>query len=463
MLKRLGDTRRLAEKLAGSAQVAKAARGGAWTVSGYGVQTILRFVSRIVLAKLLINAAPLGKVAVVTTILAGFDMLSDLGVNVNIVQHQEGDGARFLGTARSVIALRSLTLLVLAMASAYPIAWIYHDPELAPLMLFAATVFVFRACMNPGMAVMVRRVSLKWPSLASMLAEITGFAVTVVWALRAPSAWALVGGSVAAAAVYSMASQFIGGRTPFAWDRTFAKTIIHFGGWIILSTGTWFLASRGEVLMLKGAVPDITFGCFAFASMLVSSPLAAVTQIGSQVVLPFQAGWARAGEQTAQEKFRRVKWLFTGVAIAFAAGSLLVSPWIIRLLHLNRSYTSLWWMVQALGVRAAFDVFSLPTSNGLLAVGASRYLAINNVVRLVILITGLLLTISVYKLGLNGAMWVLIGGPMISYTTLLPGLNRQMPGVLRTEIACLFAFLASAGALTLLALALSHAGLLGNQ
>jgi O-antigen/teichoic acid export membrane protein len=180
------------------------------------------------------------------------------------------------------------------------------------------------------------------------------------------------------------------------------------------------------------------------------------------VVLPFQAGWVRAGEKTAQQKFRRVRWLFTALAIAFAAGSLLVSPWIIKLLHLNRSYASLWWMVQALGVRAAFDVFGLPTSNGLLAVGASRYLALNNVVRLVILISGLFVTISLYKLGLSGAMWVLIGAPMIGYMTLLPGLNRQMPGVLRTEITCLLLFFAATGLLTALAIALHHAGLLGN-
>jgi len=389
-------------------------------------------------------------------------MLSDLGINVNIVQHQDGEGARFLGTARSVIALRSITLFLVAIISAYPIAWIYHDPELAPLMMFASTAFLFRSYVNPGMSVLVRRVSLKGPTLASMLAETIGFVVTIVWAFRAPSAWALVGGSVATAAVYAVASQFVGERTPFAWDNAFAKTIIHFGGWIILSTGTWYLASRGEVLMLKGSVPDITFGCFAFAAMLVSSPLAALTQIGSQVMLPFQASWARAGEQTAQKQFRRIKWLFTVLAIAFAAGSLLVSPWIIKLLHLNRSYASLWWMVQALGVRAAFDVFGLPTNYGLLAAGASRYQAVNNVVRLVILISGLFLTISVYKLGLNGAMWVLIGAPVIGYTTLLPGLNRQIPGVLRTEIACMFVFLASTGVLTALALALHHAGLLGN-
>jgi O-antigen/teichoic acid export membrane protein len=330
-------------------------------------------------------------------------------------------------------------------------------------MMFAAVGVACRGFVNPGMSVLVRQVRLKWPTLVNILAETTGFAVTVVWALKAPSAWALVGGSVATAVVAAAASQFAGGRTPFAWDRAFAKTIIHFGGWIVLSTGTYFMASRGEVLILKGSVPDVTFGCFAFAAMLVSSPLSAITQIGAQVMLPFLADGARAGGQNTRRQFRRMKWLFTALAIAFAAGSLLLSPWLIKLLHFNRSYASLWWMVQGLGVRAAFDVFFLPTSYSILAAGASRYSAVNNLVRLLVLVSGLFLTVGVYKLGLAGAMWVLIGAPFIGYLAVLPGFNKQVPGVLRTEIACLTVFLAATGAAAALAVALNHAGLLGTS
>jgi O-antigen/teichoic acid export membrane protein len=461
--RRLGDALRFASQLARSAGFGKAAKGGAWTMSGYGVQMVLRFVSRILLAKLLINAAPIGQVAVVTTILAGLEMLTDMGINVNIVQHKEGDGARFLGTARTVQLLRSAGLFVAALAAAYPIAWIYHDRELAPLMMFASISVLSRGFSNPGMSVLVRQVDLKRPTIVNMLAEVTGFVVTVVWAIRAPSAWALVGGSVAGSTVSTIASQFAGQRTPFAWDKGFAKHIVHFGGWIILSTGTYFLASRGEVLILKGAVPDVIFGCFAFASMLVSSPLAAIFQIGSQVMFPFLADGTRSGEQATREQFRKVKWLFTALAILFAAGSILVSPWIIKLLHFNRSYAGLWWMVQGLGVRAAFDVFYLPTSYSILAAGASRYSAVNNLVRLLVLVSGLFVTVSVYKLGLPGAMWVLIGAPMVGYMAVLPGFSRQVPGALRTEFACLAAFLAATGAAIALAVALNHAGLLGTS
>jgi O-antigen/teichoic acid export membrane protein len=423
-----------------SAQVGRAMRGGAWTMAGYGVQTALRFISRIVVAKLLIDPAPLGTVVLVTTILSGLEMISDLGINVNIVQHKDGAGGRFLGTARSIQLVRSAGIFLIAALLAFPISWIYKDEQLAPLLLVAALSVLFRGLVNPGMSVLVRDVDLKRPALVTILTEIVGFLVTVIWAIEAPSAWALVVGAVASAATTAIASQFAGARVRFAWDGAYVRQIVGFGGWIILSTGTYFLSSRGEVLLLKGSIPDVEFGCFAFASMLVTTPLAAITQLGSQVLLPFLAGWVRDGENTAAQQFRRVKWLFTALAICFAWGAILLSPLLIRLLDLNRSYASLAWMVQFLGVRAAFDVFALPVSNSLLAAGASRYSAFANVVRLIVLVSGLYLTVKLFGLGLEGAIWVLIGGPALAYMTLLPGLARHLRGAMTTEVITMAVF-----------------------
>ena len=433
---------RMALNVRRSRQVGKAVRGSAWTMSGYGVQTALRFISRILLAKLLVTAAPLGTVAVITTILSGLEMISDLGLEVNIVQHRDGAGARFLGTARTVQLLRSVGLFLIAAVLAFPISWIYHDAQLAPLLLFGAVATLMRGFINPGMVVLVRDVDLRRPTIIGMASEIIGFLVTVVWALKAPSAWCIVGGSVASAATVAIGSQFAGMRVAFSWDKAYARNIVHFGGWIILSTGTYFLSSRGEVLMLKGSIPDIEFGCFAFASMLVSTPLSAITQLASQVMLPFLATWIREGEETAQQQFRRLKWLFTALAICFAWGAVLVSPLLIMLLHLNRSYAMLGWMVQFLGVRAAFDVFALPASNSLLASGASRYSAMANLVRLIVLVSGLFLIVHVARLGLHGAIWVLIGAPVIAYTALMPGLSRHLRGAIGIEAVTFAVFAA---------------------
>lgn len=436
---RTGGLRDLIRK----ARSGKALRGGAWSITGYAVQTGLRFISRIVLAKLMVDASPLGTVAVITTILMGLEMISDLGINVNIVQHRQGADPRFLGTAYSVQALRSTFLYVVATTMALPIAWIYHDPQLAPLLLFGATSVLLRGFANPGLSVSTRRVDLRMPTTVTIVSEVTGFIVTIAWAMHSPTAWALVAGTVATAGAYAVASHFAPTRARFAWDSRLARGLIHFGGWIILSTGTYFLSSRGEVLMLKGSTPSVEFGCFAFASMLVTTPISAITQLGSQVLLPTLAGWIRDDPDKIQHHFRRVKWAFTGLALCIAWGAILLGPPLVSLLHLNRSYASLAWMVQFLGYRAAMDVFASPVTNTLLASGASRYSAYANVVRLVILVAGLLVTAP---FGLHAAIWVLVTAPLVAYVALLPGLRKHLPGSLGVELATLAAFLAGAAA-----------------
>ncbi len=279
--------------LSKSAPALHAFRASAWSVAGYGVSTVLRFISRLALAKFLHDSSPMGDVAIIVVILAGLEMISDLGIGFNIVQHKQGDDRGFLGTAFSVQAIRGVGIWAIASLLAAPVAWIYHDKALAPLLLFGALSTLLRAFANPGIWVLTRRVELKGPTLLTIASEIAGFAVTIVWSILSPSAWAIVGGTVASGLVYTAGSHLLGVKVTFAWDSKVARQIAQFGGWMILSSSTYFLSSRGETLMLKGSIPDAQFGCFAFASMLVTTPVAAITQLASQVFFPTLASSIR--------------------------------------------------------------------------------------------------------------------------------------------------------------------------
>jgi O-antigen/teichoic acid export membrane protein len=424
---------------------ARAAVGAsAWSVGGYAATTALRFISRIVLAKLLPDASPLGTVAVVATIISGLEMISDLGIGVNVVQHQRGAEPVFLGTAFSVQALRGLLLWAVASALAFPLSWLYHDPHLGPLLLFGALAVLLRGLASPGIAILQRNLQLRVPTAITVGAEVAGFAVTMAWALAAPSAWALVAGSVTTAAGLTIGSQLSVARTRFRWEREAARSIVKFGGWILIGTATWFLGSRGETLMLKGSVPDIEFGCFAFASMLVTTPATAVTQVGFQVFLPMMSAWLRNDPAAAVRQYRRARWASTALASCFAASAILVAPSLVKLLRLNHTFASLGWMVQFLGCRAAFDILSTPLTSMLLAAGASKYSARGNTVRLVAIIGSLLLTVPHW--GLFGAMFALVGSAFVAYAAMLPGADRFLPGVVRLEIVNLLIFVIGVGA-----------------
>ncbi|HEY3948373.1 oligosaccharide flippase family protein [Phenylobacterium sp.] len=426
----------------------KVFKASSWSATGYAVTTLLRFVSRITLAKLLSNAAPMGDVTIIAVILAGLELLCDLGIGVGIVQHKEGESRDYLDTAFSVQALRGGLLGIIAAALAFPIAWTYHDPALAPLLVFGALSLLFRSFSNPRMWLYTRNVSLRRPATLTIASEVVGFLVTIVWAVMAPSAWAIVGGTVAASLAFAIVSHLLAPPIRFGWNKAMAREIVHFGGWMLLSSATYFLSSRGENLILKGAIPDIEFGCFAFASMIVSTPVTAISQLASQVFLPMLAASVREDRERASRQFARGKWAFTGLALCFAWGAIFVGPPILSMFKLPRGFGDLTWMVPLLGVRAALDILVAPTGSVLIASGGSRFNSMANVTRMIVLVVGLLVT--VHQWGLPGAIVVLVGAPAFSYFAYLPGLPSRIPGGLRVDLMSVAVFWTGAiGALIL--------------
>ncbi|MBS0360306.1 MAG: oligosaccharide flippase family protein [Proteobacteria bacterium] len=413
-------------------------RASSWSAASYAFSTVLRFVSRVTLAKFLSNSAPMGDVTIITVILSGLELLCDLGIGVGIVQHKQGEDEAYLGTAFSVQVLRGIILCVLAAALAVPVGWVYHDAALAPLLAFSGLSILFRSLANPGMWLLTRRVDLQRPAILTMVTEIVGFLVTVGWAIVAPSAWAIVGGTVATTAALCVGSYFIARPVRFAWDKAMARDIIHFGGWMLLSSATFFLSSRGENLILKGAVPDVQFGCFAFASMIVSTPVSAIAQLAGQVFFPVLAASLRDDRERAARQYGRSKWAFSAIAVCFAWGAIFVAPPLVALFKLPTGFGDLSWMVPLLGVRAALDIVAAPTSYVLIASGGSRFASMANVVRLIALVAGLLFT--VHQWGLPGAIVALVAAPALSYLVFLPGLKRGVPGAVRPEVMSLGVF-----------------------
>jgi hypothetical protein len=101
------------------------------------------------------------------------------------------------------------------------------------------------------------------------------------------------------------------------------------------------------------------------------------------------------------------------------------------------------WMVQALGLRVAFDVFAAPASSLILAYGKSQYSAVANTTRLVLMVAGLWIAFAFY--GVHQAIAVLIVAQAISYFPLIWGLGRVLPDVARAETRWYVALLAALG------------------
>ena len=431
-----------------SGRVALAIRGSGWVAAEYGTSQVFRLASTLILARYLLGPDAFGFVALVNVFLAGLEMLSDLGVGPNVVQHARGDDPDFLNTAFTIQATRGLVLWAAATALAYPLALFYRQPTLFPLALAAAVGVVLRGIASPSVWALNRRVQRGRLTLLTIAGEATGFGVALGWAAAAPSAWALVGSTLANATVFTIGSYLLPGHhvSPW-WDRRAAGDILRFGAWISVATGTHFLAGQGERLVLGKFVTPQELGCFSVAVMLATAPSRGLEQMVGQVLFPLIAQSVRQDPQAAARYYKRARLALLGISLLMVVGSISLSQRLVALL-LPPQYAMTGWMLQLLGVRAAFDVFGAPTSALMLASGLSVYSAVGNMTRLLFLAAGLYVALGWF--GLREAVWVLAMSPVAVYfPAMLVGMVKHFRSLVWAELVSFVAFLASVGMMAL--------------
>jgi O-antigen/teichoic acid export membrane protein len=413
-------------------------RAGTWSGIGYVASQALRMLATLVLTRLLAGPEAFGAIGLVGVFLAGLAMFSELGITANVVQHARGDAPRFLNTAYSIQAVRGLAIWLIAIIAAYPLSVFYKQPEILPLLVAAGLSELIRGLTSTAAWTLTRNVNLRDITLLTVASEFVAAAVSIGWAMVAPSAWALVARTLVSAIVYAAGSHFIARpRVRFEWDRESARDLLHFGGWISLSTAAYFLSGQGERLILGKFITLAELGCFSLAVMIVSMPGGGISQLVNQIFLPVLSQSVRTSEASAIKDFQRARRIFALLGVISASGFLALGRPFVTLL-LPSKYAMAGWMVQVLGVKVALDVFASPATAVVLAYGKSAYSAYASCVRLVCMVAGLWVAIKYF--GIQQAVISLVIAQAISYFPVIFGISRTLPEIAKAELKWYGAF-----------------------
>lgn len=427
-----------ARKFVSSGRGALVVRGGAWSVGSYTATQVLRTVSTLILARNFLGPEPFGVVGLVGVFLAGLAMFSELGIQTNVIQHPRGDQPEFLNTAFSIQAMRGAAIWMIAALAAYPLATFYQQPELVSLLVIAGLSEGLRGFTSTAAWTLTREVNLRSVALLTITSEALAAGLSILWAVISPSAWALVARTVVSAGIYALGSHFITKtKVRFAWDRPAAKDILHFGGWISLSTAAYFLGGQGERLILGKLVTPAELGCFSLAVMISSLPSGAMGQLVNQILLPVISKTIRDGAGEYQD-FLRARKIFFAVGLVAGVGFLALGKPLVNLL-LSPKYEMAGWMLQALGGRVAMDIFAAPASALILAHGQSKYAAAGSTIRLILMAAGLWISFQFF--GLHYAVISLLIAQAISYFPMIAGVFHLLPQGARAEVRWYAVFL----------------------
>jgi O-antigen/teichoic acid export membrane protein len=389
----------------------RAARGSTWTAMSYIGAQGLRLGSNLILTRILYPEA-FGIMALVTMVLVGLTLFSDMGVAPAIMQSKRGDDPVFLNTAWTLQILRGVGLWIAACAIAFPAALFYEQPLMAQLLPVAALSLVIAGFEPTRIDTANRHLLLGRVTVLDLCATATGIVMMLIYALMTHSVWALAAGSVTGSLMrLVLMTLFLPGhRNKLGWERPAVRELTHFGIWIFLSSACGFLVSQGDKAILGKVMTIDGLGIYNIGMFLASFPLLLGQTVTSRILIPLYRERNTTG--TGQERLIKMRYLLSGGLILTLGGLALTGPWLINLLYDSR-YQAAGGIMVAICVVQMVQVVSLTYDQAALAAGDSRGFFWASAAK-ALLQTGCFLVGALW-VGLPGALMGLAIGAVLFY------------------------------------------------
>ena len=408
-----------------SALEATALRATLWTIVSYGSGQSLRVVNSLVLTRLLLPAA-FGQLTLVSTLVVGIALLSDIGLAPSVIQSPRGDEPVFLNTAWSLQALRGAALWVIALALAWPASVFYKDHTLLYVLPVLALTLLLDGVTSTNLLSLSRHMGVRRLFYIDFSSQIVALIVTIGWAYYAPSVWALVGGNLASK-LYKFAISHNkriapGVNNRFCWDAASVKDILKFGKWIVLGTAFAFFATQSDRLILGKLVTLTMLGIYGIAFNLSDIPRSVINAFSYRVGYPFIAKIIHLPMPEFRAQFMRYRRYTLLVGAAMLSVMVIWGDLLVTKLY-KPSYHAGAWMVPVLAVGLWHTLMYMTISPVLLSLGKSKYNAVGNALYCATMLVGI--PVSFHFYGLIGAVIAVAAGDLPMYFVNLFGATRE--------------------------------------
>ncbi|MBX7105265.1 MAG: oligosaccharide flippase family protein [Gemmataceae bacterium] len=426
----------------GSERVPVVVNAALWTAAGFGILQAVRFVSSMLLTRL-VEKSVYGVIATANLYYYGLHMFSDLGVRQCVVNSSRGDERRFLNTAWTLQLLRGFFLWACSFAICVPLAWYYSEPAYLWLLPFLGASAVFDGAVCTAALTMSRRLRRDRIVVRELSSVIASTTIMLVWLFvlkkTAPPGDALEGRQLLAFAAGTLLTNVFdtllsytyirGERNSLAWDREASRELLHFGGWVFISTACTYLANNLDRLYVS-QIGEETMADYYVASQLARLPTLLVISLGHQLLFPLYCRLLRGGISLANS-LAQIHVAMVGFAGWQVAGAVVVCPTVIRLVYPEK-YAEAADYVTWLCVGSWFTVLQTSAEVALLAQGRTRQMAIGQVVKLCLLAPMLMIS---YRIdGIRGVCISFAAAEAARYFVLAGSLARQGLPIIRFDL-----------------------------
>ncbi len=325
-----------------------------FNVSGMGI----RFLSNLVLAWLLVPEM-FGVAAIITTVIIGMMMLSDVGIYDSVIRNEKGEEKDFCSTAWYMQIGRGVVLYLVILVIAPLLADFYEVPELTQYLYVAGLALILFGFKSIYMSVLQRRMDVLPELKLEFIAQTVTAMATVLIAYWTGSIWALVVSHVINGVTLALVSHFYTPRSfyRFAFVKEYFWQILHFGKWIYFGTLATFLTGHMDKLILGKIASLQELGVyqigFTFAAIFYS--ISAILM--GRLVYPALAEASRDNVGSFHRIMTDLKRVLLPLIGAMLIFSWLVAPYFFTYLY-PAAYHDAGWISQYIALMIWFMVLS---------------------------------------------------------------------------------------------------------
>jgi len=415
-----------------------------WTIVQYGAGQGLRLVNSYILTRLLFPEA-FGQMTLVTTLIVGITMLSDIGLAPSVIQSSRGDEPGFLNTAWTMQVMRGTGLWIFALLLAWPAAHFYHDSRLTLVLSVLALSTVITGFNSTNILTLSRHMSVRLQFVMEFSTQIVALIVTITCAIYWRNVWALVAGNLVSMGfklALSHSPLLPGIRNRFHWDKSAIKDILHFGKWIFLGTAFYFFASQADRLILGKYVTLTVLGVYGIAYQMSDVPRSVINAFSSRVGYPFIAKIIHLPMAEFRKQYLGYR------RYALLIGAVLLSLMVVFgdqiILRLYKpAYSAAACMVPILAVGLWHTLLYQTTQPVLFSLGKSKYNAVGNAVFCFTMLSAI--PFAFHFWGLLGAVIAVAAGDFPLYCVFQFGATREGVRPLKQDVQMTLIFLSLLG------------------
>ena len=346
----------------------KAVSGGLWTIFAFGGGQVLRLVSNVLLAQVLLKE-DFGLMGMVSVVLAGLLMFSDIGIGPAVIQNKRTD-KDFLNTAWTIQVVRGFLLWGGASLLSIPVAAFFEAPMLKWVLPVAAATAALQGLQSTNWFTANRNLSVRGMVLIELGTVVVQVVVMVSWAYGVDaSVWALVVGGLVSTAFHTSLSHLLPGiRNRFRFDRQAAGELIRFGRWLFLSTIITFFAMHLDKLFLGAFMSTGAFGVYYIGQQLANLGPTLASKIAQLVGFPALSVVHRDRPDEFDRLFLKLRVVSVLPMLLVLLGLVLLGPSLFYLLY----PVPLWdagWIVQVLAISGMTSLVNVGYGNAFMAKG----------------------------------------------------------------------------------------------